>query len=173
MIHPGNTITLVLCVQECSLDDIRAELTASPRATICDLQLQALHARDLTDSALPYLATSQPLRSRFTADGSEAAKKPKDEQDAHTEAHKLVQIQVVRRLGQEASVKIRLHTFHVEWNAPCIATLKQFFRKPTVLGELLQSSFESLLRAEGSPSSTQERLRLHRARPTSARDPTD
>ena len=113
-----------------------------------DLQLRALHARDQTDAALPYLATSEPSYSRFSAtepDGGETSPDPRAHSGskgarglgtwrppslAENPSRRLVRLKLERTRGEPARVDIELHTLHIEWNAPCIATLKRFVRSP-------------------------------------------
>ena len=134
--------------QECSLYQIRAEVTTSQQQTLVELQLRALHARDLTDAALPYLATSEPSYSRFSAtepEGGELSPDPRAPSGARGARslaawpppaaaaelpRRLVRLRLERSRGEPARVDVELHTLHLEWNAPCIATLKRFVRKP-------------------------------------------
>ena len=53
--HDGNVEIGLL---DARLVGLRAELTSRPELLQCDLQLDAIYARDLTDTSLPYLATS-------------------------------------------------------------------------------------------------------------------
>lgn len=136
-----------LTPQECSLKQIRAQVDASPQQTVCNLQLQALSARDLTDATCPFLATSDPSYSPFARsvnatrarehadDGASAPDESQDDAqkpsiEPNDAKHELVRMQLVRRQDQPMTVTIVLHTFHLEWNPPCLATLKRFFSNP-------------------------------------------
>ncbi|KAL1503648.1 hypothetical protein AB1Y20_012122 [Prymnesium parvum] len=132
---------------ECSLHDIRAEVTKSQHETTCDLQLQAMHAHDLTDISLPCLATSEPDYSRISS--ADPAASPSYRRERGRGVHgqetspsrpsapvprQLVRVQIAQRTGRPTRVNVQLNTFHFEWNAPCIATLKRFFGKPAPSG---------------------------------------
>ena len=105
---------------------LRYERITRTEKVAVDVQLKAIYARDLTDDELPYLATSDPhgVAERAVA-------------GAHEE-EAVVQIAYLKMNNRRepASVRVLLQSLHVEWNAPCIATLKRVLVRRTNSGPL-------------------------------------